>query len=242
MSVSIEKTAKTVQQAIQEALDELGLDEDAVVIEVLDEGETGLLGLLRRPARVRVTVEDEMPEEKEPEADQELSETSTLYYGDDESYTGDPETEEETRTVSYVASILSGIGIHGKISSWRDGETLYIDVTGHDCGAAIGRRGETLEAIQYLASLVANQNSEEYLRVIVDIAGYRKKRETSLINLAEKAASKVSNSGRKMNLEPMNPAERRIIHTALQTFPGVTTYSEGENEERHVVIAPDEKD
>ncbi|MDW7655605.1 MAG: RNA-binding cell elongation regulator Jag/EloR [Bacillota bacterium] len=236
MPVSIEKAAKTVQLAIQEALDELGLTDDDVIVEVLDEGESGLLGLGRRQARVRVTVEDEPVEADEPDP------VEDAYYGDEEAYAGDPETPEEAETVSYVAAVLSGIGIHGKISSYREEESLHIEVNGRDCGAAIGRHGETLEAIQYLASLVANKHSEEHIRVIVDIAGYRRRRENTLINLAERTAEKVSSSGRLINLEPMNPAERRIIHSALQGFAGVTTYSEGEDAERHIVVAPAPED
>jgi len=231
MAITIEKSAKTVQQAINEALDELGLSVDDVIIEVLDEGEGGgLLGLGRRPAKVRVTTEDDAATEPE----------TTEYYGDDEDYAGDPETPEEAETTSYVASILSGIGIHGKISSYREEDTLHIEVTGQDCGAAIGRHGETLEAIQYLASLVANKISESRIRVVVDSGGYRRRREDTLISMAERAADKVVRTGTQYNFDPMSPAERRIIHSALQNIPGVTTYSEGEEPERHVVIAPDQ--
>ncbi|MGI6326655.1 MAG: RNA-binding cell elongation regulator Jag/EloR [Saccharofermentanales bacterium] len=230
MALSIEKSGKTVQRAINEALDELGLSADDVVIEVLDEGEIGLLGLGRRPATVRITVEG-------PDQDQDSE--ATEYYGDDEDYAGDPEMPEETETIDYVASILSGIGIHGRISSYREDDTLHIDVTGQDCGSAIGRRGETLDAIQYLASLVANKVSETRIRVIVDIAGYRRRRQDTLIGIAQRTAKKVARSGEPFNLEPMNPAERRIIHATLQDFPGVTTYSEGENAQRYVVIAPE---
>lgn len=227
MATSIEKTGKTVQQAINEALDELGLSVDEVIIEVIDEGDGGgLLGLGRKPARVRVTVEEEE------------SSDQGEYYGDDEDYAGDPETPEEAETTSYVAAILSGIGIHGKISSYREEDTLHIEVSGKDCGAAIGRHGETLEAIQYLASLVANKISESRVRVLLDIGGYRRRREDTLISMAERAADKVVRTGIHYNMDPMNPAERRIIHSALQNFPGVTTYSEGEDLERHVVIAP----
>lgn len=229
MALTIEKTGKTVQQAINEALDELGLSVDDVIIEVLDEGEGGgLLGLGRRPAKVRVTAEDETAAEPE----------QAEYFGDEEEYAGDPETPEEAEATSYVAAILSGIGIHGKISSYREEDTLHIEVTGQDCGAAIGRHGETLEAIQYLASLVANKISETRVRVLLDIGGYRRRREDTLISMAERAADKVVRTGTHYNLEPMNPAERRIIHSALQNFQGVTTYSEGEEPERHVVIAP----
>jgi spoIIIJ-associated protein len=232
MALTVEKTGKTVQQAINEALDELGLSVDDVIIEVIDEGESGgLLGLGRRPAKVRVTSEEDV------EAVAEQPE----YFGDDEEYTGDPETPEEAETTSYVAAILSGIGIHGKISSYREEDTLHIDVSGQDCGAAIGRHGETLEAIQYLASLVANKISESRIRVVVDIGGYRRRREDTLISMAERAADKVVRTGTPYNLDPMNPAERRIIHSTLQKFPGVTTYSEGEEPERHVVIAPSQE-
>lgn len=229
MALSIEKTGKTVQQAINEALEELGLSVDDVVIEVLDEGEKGgLLGLGGRPAKIRITSDEE------PAAVQE----STEYFGDDEEYAGDPETPEEAETTSYVAAILSGIGIHGKISSYREDDTLHIEVTGQDCGAAIGRHGETLEAIQYLASLVANKISEERVRVVVDISGYRRRREETLIGMAKRAAEKVVRTGTNFDVEPMNPAERRIIHSALQDYPGVMTFSEGEEPERHIVIAP----
>ena len=233
MALSIEKSGKTVQHAINEALDELGLAVDDVVIEVLDEGESGLLGLGRRPAKVRVTADDQpIDQGSDP----------TEYFGDDEDYAGDPETPEEAETTTYVASILSGIGIHGKISSYREEDTLHIEVTGQDCGAAIGRHGETLEAIQYLASLVANKVSEARVRVIVDIGGYRRRREESLISMAERAAEKVSRTGTHYNMDPMNPAERRIVHSALQGYAGVTTFSEGEEPERHVVIAPSQLD
>lgn len=247
MPLSVEKTGRSVQQAINDALDELGKTDDEVIIEVLDEGEAGLLGLGRRPAKVRVTVDEEPEAVVDSSFSGDDSELDTAseglasepadYFGDDE-YAGDQETPEEADTVAYVAAILSGIGIHGKISSFRDGDTLHIDVTGRDCGAAIGRHGETLEAIQYLASLVANKTSAERLRVVVDIGGYRRRRENTLINLAERTAEKVSLSGQRINLEPMNPAERRIIHSTLQDYPGVTTFSEGEEPERHIVIAP----
>jgi spoIIIJ-associated protein len=244
VALSIEKSARSVQQAINDALDELGLSVDDVVIEILDEGESGgLLGLGRKMARIRVTVDepvvDQLPEDEPVESISEESdaESDTDLFSS-ESYAGDPETPEEAETSAYVANILSGIGIHGKISSYREGDTLRVDVSGPDCGAAIGRHGETLEAIQYLASLVANKYSEERVRVILDIGGYRRRRESTLISIAERTADKVSRSGQAINLEPMNAAERRIIHSALQNYPGVTTFSEGEDPERHVIIAP----
>jgi spoIIIJ-associated protein len=228
----VEKTGRTVEEAINEALEELGITSEEAIIEVLDEGVSGgVLGFGRRPARVRVSIDEEAIHPAQAEEEQ------PVYYGDDE-YTEEPETPEEAETTAYVAAILSGIGIHGKISSYREGDTLHIEISGHDVGAAIGHHGETLDAIQYLASLVANKQSDNHLRVSVDIGGYRRRRESTLVSLAERAADKAVRTGRSVRLEPMSPAERRIIHTALQDFPGVTTHSEGEEPERYVVITP----
>ena len=232
MALMTEKTGKTVEEAINEALEELGISSEEAIIEVLDEGVAGgVLGIGRRPARVRVSV-DETAIHPVLGADE-----APVYYGDDE-YSEEPETAEEAETTSYVAGILSGIGIHGKISSYREGDTLHIEISGHDVGAAIGHHGETLDAIQYLATLVANKNTENRLRVSVDIGGYRRRRESTLISMAERSAEKVAHSGRAFKMDPMNPAERRIVHSALQNFPGVTTHSEGEEPERRVVITP----
>lgn len=259
MSVSIEKSAKTVQQAINDALVELGLSADEVIIEVLDEGETGLFGLGSRPARVRVSTEDDAPVQDsyleswhvgDDNNDAAAEETSGLddvrdtaesvvYFGDDDE-SGAAETPAETEAVNYVAALLSGIGIHGKIASGMNEDTLSIDVTGQDCGAAIGRHGETLDAIQYLTSLVANRHSEDHIRVVIDIGGYRRRRERTLISLAKRTAERVQASGRAINLDPMSPSERRIIHSALQDYAGITTYSEGEEPERHVVVSVSE--
>lgn len=256
MADFVEKTAKTVQQAINDALEELGINEDNAIIEVLDEGESGgLLGIGRKPARVRVSLADLdqdslMPDadyadnsdsEFEDEAEDVSSDEDPVYYGDDE-YTDEPESQVESAAMDYVADILKGVGIHGRISSYHEDGNLRIDVTGHDCGAAIGRHGETLDAIQYLTSLVANKFSEEHVRVIVDIGGYRRRREQTLIGIAERTASKVSRTGHLQKLDPMNPAERRIVHSALQGYQGVTTFSEGVDPDRYVVIAPDQQD
>ncbi len=223
MSISLEKTGKNIQEAIQAALDELKVSEEDVVIEVLEEGdEGGILGLGRKEARVLVSIEDE----------------PQVYYGDDEDYNGDPDSKEETIAVEFVSKVLNGIGVRGNISSYTEDETIYVNVTGKDVGAVIGRHGETLDAIQYLSNLVLNKHTEDRKRVVVDISGYRKRREDSLKSLAVRTAEKVVRVGKSYEMEPMNPAERRIIHFALQDFPGVTTFSEGEEPERCVIISP----
>lgn len=225
MPISIEKTGKNIQAAIQAALTELNVNEDDVIIEVLDEGESGgILGIGRKEAKVRVTLEDVAVE--------------PVYYGDDENYEGDPETAEEATAVDFVSKVLSGIGVRGNISSHSEQETIFINVTGQDVGAIIGRHGETLDAIQYLTSLVMNRQSEQRYRVIVDIGGYRKRREETLVALAKRTADKVVKVGKSYEMEPMSASERRIIHSTLQDYPGVKTESEGEDPQRCVIISP----
>lgn len=227
MEKSVTKTAKTVEEAISLAIEELGISEDDAVVEIIEEGAAGgFLGLGKKMATVKVSG---LAVEEEEEA---------VYYGDDEAFEGDAVSEAEDQAVSFVAEILSGIGIHGKLDSYREGETIFIRVTGQDCGAAIGRHGETLDAISYLTSLVANKYSEDHIRVSLDIGGYKKRREAMLISMAQKAASRAARSGRPVALEAMNPAERRIVHSALQTFSGITTHSEGLEPDRKVIVVP----
>ena len=229
MEKSVTKTAKSVEEAIALAVAELGINEDDAIVEIIDEGTSGgFLGLGKKQATVKVAASQE----------EEAEESEPVYYGDDETFEGDAVSEAEDQAVSFVAEILSGIGIHGKLDSYREGETIFINITGQDCGTAIGRHGETLDAISYLTSLVANKFSEEHIRVSLDIGGYKKRRESMLISMAEKAASRAKRSGRPVALEAMNPAERRIVHSALQSFSGVTTHSEGEEPDRKVIVVP----
>jgi len=245
MPVSVEKTGKTVQDAIHEALEALGVtaDDENVVIEVLDEGEVRLFG--RRAAKVRVTLEVEAPVGKVGmddgyiEYDDDYAEEET-YVAGEISYEGETGTPEEEDAVAFVAKVLSGIGLSAKISVTRDEDTVRVDAECEDAGPVIGRRGETLDALQYLCSLAVNRTATNRVRVIVDVGGYRRRREESLVKLAERVAEKVVGSGKPTMLDPMNPAERRIIHCALQEVEGVVTYSEGEEPHRRVVVAPRE--
>lgn len=139
---------------------------------------------------------------------------------------------------AFVDGLLKHMGINGEafLSEGEDGQIL-IDVRGEDMGAVIGRRGDTLDAIQYLTSLTVNRGKEEHIRVAIDTEGYRAKREESLQRLARKMAGKVLKYHKNMTLEPMNPYERRIIHATLQDYQGVTTYSTGTEPNRRVVVA-----
>lgn len=239
MERSIEVTAKTVELAISQALEELGVSEDVALIEVLDEGESGgLLGFGRRPARVRVTVEEKAAaKEKAPaarKAEDEDEESDWKVAEGDRGFVA-----AENATLDYVEAILSGVGIHGRIESYMgEDESLHIEILGSDCGVAIGRHGETLDAIQYLTNIVANRHVDEHLRVVVDVAGYRTRREQRLQQQARRTAERVLDTGRESRLKPMSPAERRIVHLTLKNMEGITTYSEGAEPRRYVVISP----
>lgn len=230
MEKSVVKTGKTVEDAKKAALEELGVSEDQAVVEVLSEDEGGFLGIGKQ-AEVKVTAT--IPDEEEEEED-------VVYYGDDESFEGDAVTEAEDAAVGFVAEVLSGIGIHGNMDSYREDDAIYISVSGGDCGSAIGRHGETLEAISYMTNLIANKHSEERVHVHLDVGGYRKHREQIIRGLADRAANKALRSGRPIVMEAMNPAERRMVHSYLQGFDGVTTHSEGQEPNRRVIVTPGE--
>ena len=143
---------------------------------------------------------------------------------------------EEAR--NFLANILKAMKIDAEINIEEDDDTLHINLNGKNIGLLIGYRGETLDSLQYLTSLVINKNHEdEYIRVSLDTENYRQKREETLIKVAQKTAYKVRKSGRAYKLEPMNPYERRIIHSTLQDYNDINTYSEGEEPFRRVVVS-----
>ncbi len=246
---SIEISGRTVDIAVDKALEKLKVRQNEVEVEILDEGEVGgLLGFGRRPALVRVSLKAAAAADNDPadcdddEADSE--EADILEFDETDRDEADASSERgfaaaENAVLDYFQDVLSGIGIHGRIDSYVDGEgSLHIDVSGSDSGAAIGRHGETLEALQYLANVVANKYVDDYLRVVVDVAGYRKRSEERIQDLANRTADKVMASGREIKLKPMNPAERRLVHMCLREYPGIVTYSEGRDPRRHIVVAP----
>lgn len=236
---TVTKTGKTVDEAVDAAIAELGCTKEEAQIEVISEGsEGGFLGVGKKDAEVKVSFDDGAEEAANDDSTDDADDEE--YYGDDENFEGDAVSEAEDAAANFVAEVLSGIGIHGNMDSYREDDTIYISVTGSDCGAAIGRHGETLEAITYMTNLIANKHSDQRVHVHLDVGGYRKHREQILKNLADKAASRVKRSGRKVVMEPMTPSERRIVHSYLQGIKGVTTHSEGEEPSRCVVVTPEE--
>ena len=230
MFKSIEKSAKTKELAIAAALEELGLSRDDVSVEILDQGKTGFLGFGASPAVVKVTYEvpDEVVEEPVVEAKvEEKEETSSKF-----------ENPNHEKVYNFVNGLLEHMGVRAnlEITDKEDGG-INVNLSGKGMGVVIGRRGETLDAIQHLTNYAVNHGSEKRMHVSVDAEAYRAKREEALVRLAEKMAAKAIKYKRSMALEPMNSYERHVIHAALQDYEGVSTSSIGTEPNRRVVVA-----
>jgi len=308
---SIEATGKTVNDAINSGLEQLGVDRSDVEIQIVEMGSPGLFGMFGKRAKVRLTVKEDDPalkidmpvlsldggrkprgekrktekpkaekaEEPQEEAPVEAAEedaeqprtekkrrsrnrrrkggehredaeaTEAAEAGESEELPA-PVIEHEpfvetpvdqlTETAQQAKAFLSGLtermSVPVEIAVQETEEQLRMQMTGENMSLLIGRRGETLDALQYLTSLTVNRGREDYLRISIDTENYRAKREEALRKLAVRMAGRAKKSGRRVALEPMNPYERRILHSALQNDPEVSTHSEGEEPYRRVII------
>lgn len=204
-------TGRTVEEAIELALKELDVDRDEAEVEVLSRGKSGFLGIGAELARVRVT---------------------KIAAGGSAA----------TIAVEALSRILQAarVNVSRTLRAANDPETggPIIDLAGDDSGLLIGHRGQTLQALQFLVNLIVRQKFGESVRVVLDVEHYRQRRETSLRDMATKVAARVVQSSRSITLEPMSPADRRIVHITLAEHSGVTTESTGEGEDRKVTIMP----
>lgn len=203
----IEVSAKTIDDAITEACQKLGVTSDRLDYQVIEEGSSGFLGIGSKPAVIKAAVKEE-----------ELSVSDAAK--------------------NFLRDVFAAMKMSVVISVEYNEEekTMDVDLSGDDMGILIGKRGQTLDSLQYLVSLVVNKESEDYIRVKVDTENYRERRKETLENLAKNIAYKVKRTKRPVSLEPMNPYERRIIHSALQGDKYVSTHSEGEEPFRRVVV------
>jgi spoIIIJ-associated protein len=291
---SIEKSAKTVKEAIRLGLDELRLDSAEVDIEVLEIGSPGIFGMFGKPAKVRLTrkdagndfkfdmsqmtldatpgasgarksrgqrggkpraaaapaaaektetVEQPKPERKsKPRPRKETKpegETAISPMFEEEPFVATPVdalTESAVLARNFILELTEKMGAPVEMEMMESPEQLRVKMSGDHMSMLIGRRGETLDSVQYLTSLCVNRGREQYLRISLDTENYRAKREEALRKLAARMASRARKSGKRVALEPMNPYERRILHSALQNDPEVTTHSEGEEPYRRVII------
>ena len=231
MIKTLEKSARTEDMAIAEALKELGMDRDDVSVEILERAKSGFLGIGASPAVIRVSYEcpDEEPEVV-PAAAEAVAEEPAAEIVD--------ENPDYAQIRKFLTGLLERMGVKAEMEiSPRANGGINVNLTGNAMGAIIGRRGETLDAIQHLTNYVVNKGSDKHLHISVDAECYRSKREESLTRLAEKMAEKAIKYKRSMALEPMNSYERHVIHTALQNYEGVTTSSTGVEPNRRVVVS-----
>lgn len=277
-----EYTAKTVEEALEKALNEMMLTRDDIEYEIITQPSKGFLGFGQKDAVV--TVKKKVAEELKQIAEQmeetsdeddatacicDLEEEETEVVTVKEEVKEVPQEkvepvdditacicdlEEETETVpekenkvsaeekgkAFLSKIFDEMGLQVDIVTKEKNGYLYFDLKGENLGILIGRRGDTLDSLQFLLNLVINEKNSAKIKGIIDVENYRAKREDTLIGLSKKLAAKARKTGQKVVLEPMNPQERRIIHMALQNDKRVTTYSEGEEPYRKVVIVPNE--
>ena len=226
MIKTLEKTGRTEEDAINAALNELGLDRDDVSVEIIERAKSGFLGIGASPAVVRVSYEV-----ADDPVVEEIVETPVEFKAVDE-------CEDYASIRRFLTGLLDRMGVNADIEiSPRANDGINVSLSGNGMGAIIGRRGETLDAIQHLTNYVVNRGSDKHLHISVDAECYRSKREESLSRLAEKMAEKAIKYKRSMALEPMNSYERHVIHTALQNYEGVTTSSTGVEPNRRVVVS-----
>lgn len=286
---SVESSAKTMEEAVTQGLEKLGVSFADVKIDILDEGSKGFLGILGgKPVVVRLTVREDAeetdvlsdigleeavasPDRKSARQKPEKAKQTPKEKGDkpagkqqkpsraekpgkaekapangekpavaEPSAAPAPSCEPDTpegRAQEFLINVTRLMGVQVSVAARRDEEgNVRVDMHGDTLGILIGRRGETLDALQYLTSLNVNRGQSDYTRVTLDTENYRAKREEALTRLANRMANRAVKTGRKVVLEPMNPYERRILHSALQQNENVATHSEGEEPNRHVVI------
>ena len=203
----IEVSAKTVNEAITEACRKLGVTSDKLEYQVIEEGSSGFLGIGSKPAIIKASAKIE-------------------------------EVSAEDTAKNFLKDVFAAMNMQVVIDVKYNEEekSMDIELSGDEMGVLIGKRGQTLDSLQYLVSLVVNKEMEEYIRVKIDTENYRQRRKETLENLAKNIAYKVKKTRRPVSLEPMNPYERRIIHSTLQNDKYISTHSEGEEPYRRVVV------
>ena len=219
-TLQVEATGETVGEAKWTALRELeklapGLDKAAVRFQIVSEGERGLLGVGYAPARVVAVVDETAPEP------------------------AGPGSAAAVQARELVERITDALGVDCRIQVDESDDTIHVQCGGRDLGVLIGRHGQTLDAIQYLANAISYRSSpEDRKEVVVDAAGYRDRRRVALESIAVRSAERAARSGEPVELEPMTAIERKVVHLRLKEFPGVETTSEGTEPNRFVVVSP----
>lgn len=236
----LEIIAPSVEEALEQGLADLGLTEDDVDLEILDSGSKGLFGLGSRQVRVRITVKNtntRQPEISKPSNRSEVTESENLtpVHGQDELLNL---TEQVVSELLHKMKVTAQVSAHhGDVD--EDGrQPIHVDIRGNDLGILIGRKAEILNALQYIVNLILGKQMEQWVQVIVDVEGYRVRRERQIRQMASRMADQAIKSGKRQILEPMSAAERRLVHLELRNNPDVISESIGEEPARKVTISP----
>jgi spoIIIJ-associated protein len=228
-------TGKSIEEARKNAAAQLGADVDEIMYEVLENATSGFFGIITKPCKIAAWIEGD--EEEIVEAPKPVETKKEEKPKKKERAIAQDKTEGEKLAKEFLSTTLSQMGIEAELEFTQTEDALEIVVSGENMGRVIGKRGETLDALQYLTSLVVNKDKEEYIRINLDSENYRAKRTLALEKLADKVADKVIRNKRNLTLEPMNAFERRVIHSRLQGNEKLTTYSIGEEPSRRIVVS-----
>ena len=230
MAKVAEGIGKNFDEAVLDALNKVGLTKEQVSVEIIEEPKKRIFSILDpKQVKVRITEIEQSVETVTTAATEKKKEIKE--------FTEEDANIVKERVIKFLNDYFAKLGLTLEIKSYVEDNILRFDITGENAGIAIGYRGETMEALQMLASTIGNKNVKNYVRIIIDIEGYRKKRVKALEELALKRANIVVAKRKSITLEPMNPFERKAIHNALQNHPKVKTASTGEEPYRKVVIS-----
>lgn len=236
-----EFSAKTVDDAITAACQDFFVTSDKLDYEVLEEGSSGFLGIGAKPALIKARVKEdkEIVKETAKEPVKEVLKEEKTFVKETAKVSNVDAREVEEAAKKFLGEVFDAMEMEVIVDAKYDDaeKALDVDMRGEEIGILIGKRGQTLDSLQYLVSLVVNRGQADYIRVKLDTENYRQRRKETLENLAKNIAYKVKRTKRPVSLEPMNPYERRIIHSALQNDRYVTTHSEGEEPFRRVVVS-----
>lgn len=233
-------TGKTIEDAVNQGLAQLGVSRDLVTLHVLEQPSRGFLGLIGvKPAKVELTLISNRTQgsfENEPDAAPISASAliSSISTESDASIATDIDPYIEAS--NFVKEVAAGMGLTVDIEIKKSRDGKIFDIAGEDLGLLIGRRGQTLDALQYLTNIVANKHSSSFVRIILDAENFRSRRRKTLEELADRLASQVIRTGKEVVLEPMSSQERKVIHAKLQNHRQVSTISKGEEPNRRVVI------
>ena len=228
-------TGKSIEEARKNAAAQLGADVDEIMIEVIENATSGFFGIITKPCKIAAWIEGD--EEEIVEAPKPVETKKEEKPKKKERAIAQDKSEGEKLAKEFLSTTLSQMGIEAELEITQTEDALEIVISGENMGRVIGKRGETLDALQYLTSLVVNKDKEEYIRINLDSENYREKRTVALEKLADKVADKVIRNKRNLTLEPMNAFERRVIHSRLQGNEKLTTYSIGEEPSRRIVVS-----